>query len=282
MPDQKISCLTVTKDTRRLPLLKQSILDFCRQSYPNKELVIVSDGSADYAQQIDDWVERLKREEIRHIYVPGQRSLGVIRNISVRHATGEYICQWDDDDLNHPLRLEHQFRYMQQQDADVSFFEDQLQYFYDTRELLWVSWKPDLIPGTLMCRKKCLQQNPYLDLERGEDACLREVLRERTRLAVVSGAGYLTIYTYSGLNVYSRKHHESIRYSHDPRYIVERTGVLREQLRHYNIDESMVELIYKQELGPKMVSSRISRWVRKTKYNWKLQVSNGCPTAPEN
>ncbi len=59
----KISCLTVTYG--RLALLKQSIRSFCDQTYPNKELWIVTDGEARYQRAIEDHVRCLGRDDIK-------------------------------------------------------------------------------------------------------------------------------------------------------------------------------------------------------------------------
>lgn len=262
-----ITCLTVTQDDRRFELLTRSIRCFCRQTYPCKALLIVSDGSRKYAHRIDEWLDGLGRDDIRHVYVPGRRRLGEARNLSVAYAEGHYLCQWDDDDLNHPQRLEMQFADMNEKGADASLMEDQLQFFYDTGELLWLSWNPDLIPGTLLCRRECLERHPYQKLSRGEDACIREILRKRENLATLSGLGYLNVYTYSGLNVYPRRHHRQIRFSHDPGFVTGRLGILERELPAYGMSLSDVTIVGAGGKRTARLSSQLLRSVRK-RYHW--------------
>ena len=103
-----ISCLTITLN--RLVLLKEAVRCYCRQTYPNRELIIVTDGTPQYRQAIDDYIGWLGRADIYPVYMAESgQPLGVLRNIALDVAKGTIVCQWDDDDLNHPERLERQF-----------------------------------------------------------------------------------------------------------------------------------------------------------------------------
>lgn len=231
-----ISCLTVTKDLRRAELLRKSIDCFARQTWPNRELVILSDGSPEYAREIDRLVENYGSSDLRHVYRPGDRSLGAARNLCVAEANGDFLCQWDDDDLYHPARLEVQFRHMESENAEASLMADQWQYFSDTREFLWLNWYPDLIPGTLLCGRACLARHPYPDRSLEEDAAIRQELREDGSLAILRGKGWLYLYTWNGLNAWPRSHHEHIRVNHDPGFIIGRIEIVEQYLPAYGLD----------------------------------------------
>ena len=265
-PNPRITCLVVTKDVRRLELLVRSIDCYCRQSFEDRELLVLSDGTEEYARAIDRHLASLGRNDVRHVHVPGKRTLGEARNLGIQLALGEYICQWDDDDLNHPHRLDVQYRHMRSEGAEASFLEDQWQYFYDTGELLWISWRPDLIPGTLLCSRALHLRYPYVDLAKGEDACMREALRERENIAVLSGYGYLSLYTYSGLNVYSRRHHHQIRLNHDPGYIRDRIELVHRELPEYGLDPAEVRLTDESGTVADRMASRLVRARRKSSH----------------
>src|SRR5207237_1788300 len=91
----KISCLMVTLD--RLELVKRSVRLYCEQTYANKELLITPDGGLDYRRQIQQHVASLNRSDIRVVEVHEKSSWGRLQNISMKSASGDFLCVWDDD-----------------------------------------------------------------------------------------------------------------------------------------------------------------------------------------
>jgi glycosyltransferase involved in cell wall biosynthesis len=89
-----VSCLMVTQASR-LDMARKAIACFEAQTYPWKELIIVS----------DDDVSALERPFVR---APQGLTLGDLRNFAIARAQSPYVAQWDDDDLYHPDRLAHQ------------------------------------------------------------------------------------------------------------------------------------------------------------------------------
>ncbi|HEX6390539.1 MAG TPA: glycosyltransferase, partial [Solirubrobacteraceae bacterium] len=98
-----ISCLMVTRD--RLRLAKAAIASFALQTHPNRELVIVTDGSERYRGALARYVDAIGIDGVRFV-VPDEQDLplGALRNLAVAAARGEIVCQWDDDDYSHPER----------------------------------------------------------------------------------------------------------------------------------------------------------------------------------
>src|SRR5262245_1126976 len=93
-----VSCLLPTR--HRWLMLQKSIACACWQTYPHKELVIASDGSDGYKPQIAEHGYGLGRHDIRCVFVDGNTwNLGQMRHLTVDHAQGHLLCQWDDDDL---------------------------------------------------------------------------------------------------------------------------------------------------------------------------------------
>jgi glycosyltransferase involved in cell wall biosynthesis len=239
----KISCLTVTLN--RLVLLKEAIQCFCRQTYPNRELIIVTDGTLRYRQAIDNYLNSLGRSDIRLVYVdePGQ-SLGALRNISLDSASGDIVCQWDDDDLNHPQRLERQFEHLNAARANACCFTDQLQFFFHERKLYWSDWRIDeptpsarLIPGTLMSHHDTRFRYPLASA--GEDSGLLDQIMKTGTVAPFEDAGFLNIYSYHGRNVFPEMHHRriTINSSRPVDFLRSQERTLRAALRHYRLPE---------------------------------------------
>lgn len=204
----------ITKD--RLGFLARSLAAYCRQDYARKELVIVNHGSQDYLRKVNGLVDSTSRSDIRVIACPKHVKLGELRNRALDAARGPLICQWDDDDLYHPQRLSCHIDHMVSNNAKASFLTEQLQFFWDTRELFlcdWSAWGDDaryhLIPNTLLAYKNAMPQYPS-EAERLEDRSVRdELFFSGKAVRGLGGSAHLTIYTYHGANVYDREHHRS-------------------------------------------------------------------------
>lgn len=214
-----ISCLTLT--TNRLPLLKQAIQCYCRQTYPNREMVIVCGGSDRYQQAVTRFIDSLHRNDIRVVPVTGSQTshLGRMRNLSLDYAKGDLFCIWDDDDLYHPLRLEYQYRRLVSQSATACFMTDHLQLFEHEQQLFWVDWvslrdvRPEehWIPGSVMAY--CNDALRYPDTQDlGEDISFRDLLLQTPGQTVTTldGHGYLYLYRFHGRNAWPLQHHRNI------------------------------------------------------------------------
>ena len=71
------------------------------QTYQNRELLIVSDGT-----DVRDLVP--EDDRIRLIHIDSAYTIGQKRNFGCSHARGEVIAHWDDDDWYDPCRLADQ------------------------------------------------------------------------------------------------------------------------------------------------------------------------------
>ena len=91
-----ISCLLVTRD--RPAFVALAARWYSRQTWPRRELIVV-DGSAHPAPVTCE----------HYLHAPGV-GLGARRNLAVRHARGDILATWDDDDWFAPERLEIQVR----------------------------------------------------------------------------------------------------------------------------------------------------------------------------
>lgn len=214
-----ISCLTVTAG--RLILLKQAIQCYIDQTYPRRELVIVTAGTSAYQQAIKRHLHDLDRPDIRLVVVDNpQATLGHLRNVSLDNAHGEVVCQWDDDDLYHPDRVQMQFDAMINADARASYLSDHLQFFVMEQDLYWVNWRHDgilddserLMPASLMMYQDPRLRYPEVGKECnvGEDNAIRRQLRRLFSVAELSDHGHLYLYRYHGRNTLNRAHHGNI------------------------------------------------------------------------
>lgn len=110
-----ISCVMVSRGDRYPAAF--AIECYRRQTYANRELVVVTANPGDelvrLITELDDPSIKLVKAE--------QVSLGELRNISVAQAAGEWICQWDDDDLSAPNRIDVQIAAMAQSHSTACY-----------------------------------------------------------------------------------------------------------------------------------------------------------------
>lgn len=207
----------------RLDYFKRSFNCYVNQTYPNKELVIVNEGSKNYQNEIFEYTKN--RNDVRFIFLNGWYSLGALRNISISLSFGEIFVQWDDDDFNMPERLAIQYNYLSKHPkAECCYLTEQLHYYFHTSMLFWEDWfnfgsaglkRCSLIPGTLMAwRKNFYFRYPGVGqhCSAGEDSILSNEICEKIdeKIILLSNFGHMQIYTYHGKNTFDIDHHMNL------------------------------------------------------------------------
>jgi glycosyltransferase involved in cell wall biosynthesis len=173
----RISCLMVTKD--RTKLARRAIFCFLQQTYTDKELVIIDDGTS---TELAEFVQRLDTDQVR--YYPSTTpnlSLGELRNLARTKMTGTYLCQWDDDDLCDPLRLGLQMAVIQALQVDACLL-DSINIWWPQQQRLAKSFRR-LWAGTILCHRDVFPAYPHQ--QRGEDTEVVQSLLPQQRLAAL-------------------------------------------------------------------------------------------------
>ncbi|MGP0094544.1 MAG: glycosyltransferase [Xanthobacteraceae bacterium] len=212
-----VSCLLVTLPIpERFCHLRHSIAGYCRQTHQAKELIIVFDQAVPEAQvAIDAHVSSLGRNDIRIVALPNKLSLGALRNLSRDCARGEVLCQWDDDDLHHPQRLERQLRALIESGAQTVCLEEVMQFFPADRMLYCTNWRATEArahPGTLMCKSSAQftypEKGPSSQL--GEDLAVSLQLQRQGGFHALAGLPHLFVYVSHGKNSWADDHHRML------------------------------------------------------------------------
>jgi len=238
-----VSCLMVTLPVpQRLRFVQRSVACYCRQTHRKKELVIVVDqGAQEAISAIAAYVSSLGRDDIRIIDLPTKLSVGALRNISLDGAHGDVVCQWDDDDLYHPQRLELQLQALIGSGYQAVCLQEVMQFFTDSRTLYWTNWhttSTKSFPGTLMCRKSAQiryhETGPGAQL--GEDTVVVLQLQRQNGLHILVGAPHLYTYVSHGDNSWAPDHHRMLatRLGISRALLRRREAELREGLRAYD------------------------------------------------
>ena len=192
-----VSCLMVTK--QRLDMLRRAVTCFQRQSYPERELIVVDDGDDGTMQ----YVESLRDNRI--LYVRPERldlPLGELRNLALLRAHGKYVAQWDDDDWHHPDRLTAQVTALEQEEADVCLLR-RWTLAWPERNLFFLS-KRRPWEGTMVARRDNLPA--YAAVSHGEDSVLVEECRKRGQKVFQLDRPELYLYVVHGRNTYPVDH----------------------------------------------------------------------------
>lgn len=199
-----VSCLCITDG--RPECLELSIQCFLKQSYPNRELVVVYNPEDNESKAVLHKYEDL---DVRAIAVGrgDDVSLGSIRNMAIDYALGEYVCTWDDDDWFHIDRIEVQLNSLLRSKKTASIlsriliFDKYDQAAYLATERLW--------ENTVLFNKSVVSDHGicYPERNRGEDYFfVNELIKANLVYPLLEPRLY--IYFVNGLNVSDREHFE--------------------------------------------------------------------------
>ncbi|HSF28864.1 MAG TPA: glycosyltransferase [Candidatus Tectomicrobia bacterium] len=197
-----VSCIMPTNNRRAfLPL---ALRCFTYQDYPNKELVIIDDGT-DSVRDLTDGLPG-----VRYLRLSTRTAIGGKRNLACKEARGEIIAHWDDDDWYAPDRLRYQIAPLLAHEADLTGLENAFilelpsGVFWTTRRQLHQRmFVGDIHGGTLVYRKELLEQGlRYPEINLAEDAMLiRQAMSRGKRLVRLANPG-LFVYVRHGRNAW--------------------------------------------------------------------------------
>jgi glycosyltransferase involved in cell wall biosynthesis len=160
-----VSCLMVTQSSRAA-LAPRAIRAFNRQTYPSRELVVVS---------LDDISALLPLVAAGVPVVsargPAASTLGDLRNFAVAQASGEFVATWDDDDWSHPERLTRQISALRASDAGACVLAKCIFAREASDEYAVVRAWPRTGYASMVAKRAAMRRYP--SLQRGEDAILR-------------------------------------------------------------------------------------------------------------
>lgn len=235
----KVSCLMLTSN--RKDAFLRSLECFQRQTYCDRELVIVSNGNETYREMLQASISSDMRRYIHQVFVPAATSLGTLRNRCLDECSGEIICQWDDDDLSHPNRIAFQVAALEGSNADACILGEHLHWFTASNQLFWCDWSRasrDIgLAGTVVAYHRSLPRYATFRTSDEDSGVLEQLLLKGGRIAVMLNAGYLYIYTFHGKNTFSRRHHTALVrvLGIDTESIMARYDMLSTALMHYRM-----------------------------------------------
>jgi len=219
--DPFVSCMMVTRD--RYELARLSMQSFRRQTYSNCELVVLDDGDD---RRLAEEIASLNDPRIRYISPsPKNQSLGSLRNQAVAEARGLYVCQWDDDDLYDPKRIEIEMSVLMQHEARAVMLS-RITIWMPARKRLKISHRRTW-EGSMICEKAIMPK--FLDQRAGEDTPVVQQICERYKVAFVD-MPRLYLYSFHGRNTWTSDHFEMFWTLEGSKYEGERYEAVRTEL----------------------------------------------------
>lgn len=178
------------KDRERSGLVQNAVRDFLDQTYENCELVIINDGEV----AVD-----CPYPSVREMRLPSEKkTLGELRNLGIAAARGDWVIQWDDDDIHHPERIARQMA-SRQGELPV-LLGGVIHYHSHHGSGFWREWKVGF-PGSILHPRAT--ENRYPHQASGEDTAFIDKFSGRV---VLECDDPLYIYCFHGANTYGETH----------------------------------------------------------------------------
>lgn len=151
----------------RRAFLPHAIRYFLRQDYMHKELIIVDDGT----DSVEDLVPDVPG--VKYYRLNEKITLGAKLNMACRHAKGNLIANWDDDDWYAPRRLSYQVEALQNAQTYICGINQLLYYDLHRQSAFQYVYPPEqrtwLLGSSLCYRREFWDNNPFAEINVGMD-----------------------------------------------------------------------------------------------------------------
>lgn len=135
MEQPLVTAVMIAGLPHREKFTRAAVQSFRSQTYDNKELLILNDGTP----------IRLSDTNVREVNPEPGLTLGELRNIGLQHAHGEFVIQWDNDDFYHPKRIETQMN--ARFHGSCVLLRSQIRYSFLSNSAITFNWKYASVPG---------------------------------------------------------------------------------------------------------------------------------------
>ncbi len=233
----KISCICITH--QRVSYLEKAIAYFEKQTYPNKELLVIYEhkdratkkyiekqthfhhlrlaekgnlsGKQNKVEKLRWEKQKLRRGNTNVYFVEinsaNPLSLGTKRNLATKIAEGEYICIWDDDDIYSKTRLHNQKNFIDFTKKPACTLANLIIYEESSGRKYLSSQRKEGWEGSLLCKRSEMQT--YSDLNKQEDTPVLASLMKKNKLSVMEDPE-LYIYCLHKSNTSGNSHFEKL------------------------------------------------------------------------
>lgn len=204
-----VSFLTITRD--RPELLRRCVDQFFKQTYSEKELVIVVDPRSKF----DDWLPEFEVWLDGHpdvsVEIGKSHTVGGLRNETLKLALGKIVATWDDDDYNHPERVARQVAELERLEKDgirASYLSNAGVYLSDSKKYSIATFDAFGLAPSMVAWKDSMTEYP--ELERASDSVVQRSHYGRRMLVSAPNEPWLYARVYHGKNIWEREHFERL------------------------------------------------------------------------
>jgi hypothetical protein len=160
-----VSCIMPTYDRRAW--VPGSIDRFLAQDYPQRELIVIDDGTDPVADLIPN------DPRVRYVRIPNRMTIGAKRNLGCEIASGELFAHWDDDDWVASWRLRYEVEALLGSEADIVGLTTLLYYDPSSARAWRYAYRstdrPWLHDPTFCLRRDVWEAEPFPDTNHGLD-----------------------------------------------------------------------------------------------------------------
>ena len=212
----KVTALMLTR--KRPEIMLKALESFMRQTWPNKEIVIVYDfDDIETEKLLINITKIVNKKEIRIVKNNRKKpTVGYLRNLSVKASTGDYCMQWDDDDMFDDDRIWTQMIELKQSGKKACVI-DTWWCLWREKQTVFRSplWSYE---GSILAERNILVNNPYPNYTRikdqygneiGEDTFVINKIKKLKELHMFH-APLIYFYRIHETNTCSLKHFEAM------------------------------------------------------------------------
>lgn len=214
---QLVSCLCVSKPDR-WGLLQRAILDFGRQTYADRELIVaVTDPR--FAEQVEEFVERRVGRSVEVTVIQrDQRDQGGLLLQAQAAARGDYLAVWDDDNVNAADRLEAQLDGAKGLAKAAVYLGFALYHFYETGEVFFLGFEQPnaplsqrAVPTTAIVPRKLMPAMPHTTRGTSVSATLADQFgRLKIKTVTLGEPKYAHVVGIRGDNIRGEEYHRKL------------------------------------------------------------------------
>lgn len=191
-----VSAIMVTRGD--LKKIENSLMMFKNQRWRNKEIVVVCECNE---KSIRSMLENYEFKSLVVAVSDSNLVLGDLRNIGIAASSGEYFCQWDDDDIYHPMRISSMMAVLIQSGADAAFLEQW--FLYDLRKNKLALSHKRVWEGSVIA-KRCAGIIYPSKAKQEDTLMVNQLLKSRSTVLV--NAPILYTYCVTGDNTWGPQH----------------------------------------------------------------------------
>lgn len=181
-----VSCILPTYALpMRLNALNEAVQSFLMQDYPNRELIIIIDSPGQTIKYDHPMVKVVNSPE----RFP---TLGDKLNAAIRHASGEFVCRWDDDDISLPWRISSQVAKLQ----DSDYYTPGSIWFFHGNTIEWQLQKGYGHSQGMFRMSAFVELGGFPSTSGDEDAAFHAILKAKVKHVTEAEPPERTAYIY--------------------------------------------------------------------------------------